>query len=61
MYGDPSTSSGLTQNAITDAEKMGFAFKGTIACPIKKTYSKHFEKYTQFIPKDFIIILQKHR
>ena len=59
VYGDPSTSQGLTKYAITDAESMGFKFRGTISCPIKKTIAKHSEKYTQFIPKDFIIILQK--
>ena len=60
VYGDPSTDTGLTKQAIQDAEDVGFDYKGLITCPIKKTISKHAEKYTQFIQKDFIIILQKH-
>lgn len=59
VYGDPSTSTGLTKHAIIDAESMGFKFRGIISCPIKKTIAKHSEKYTQFISRDFIIILQK--
>ena len=59
VYGDPSTDTGLTKQAIYDAEDIGFEYRGMITCPIKKTMSKHAEKYMQFIPKDFIIILQK--
>ena len=59
VYGDPSTDSGLTKKAIIDAEKIGFKNRGIISCPIKKNISKHSIKYTQFIPKDFILILQK--
>ena len=59
VYGDPSTESGLTKKAIIDAKMIGFQHKGTISCPIKKMKAKHSVKYTQFIPKDFILILQK--
>ena len=59
VYGNPSTADGLTGYAIKDAESLGFRFSGTISCPIKKTVARHSEKYTRFIPKDFVIILQK--
>lgn len=59
VYGDPSTDNGLTKQAVLDAEHIGFKHVGTISCPIKKTQGKRGTKYTQFIPKDFIIILQK--
>ena len=59
VYGDPSTDTGLTKKAVMDAKEIGFKHRGTISCPIKKIKSKHHVKYTQSIPKDFILILQK--
>lgn len=59
VYGDPSTDGGLTRQAIIDSEDMGFRHVGTISCPIKKKLAKRGTKYTQFIPKDYIMILQK--
>ena len=59
VYGDPSTNNSLTTYAIEDSKELGFYHKGTISCPIKKTMAKHYVKYTQSIPRDFIIVLQK--
>ena len=59
VYGDPSTENSITRTAVDDAKSIGFSYKGLISCPIEKKSSKHHTKYRRFIPKDFILILQK--
>ena len=59
VYGDPSTDGSLTGRAIMDAREIGFRYAGRITCPIKKTIMKRHIQSVRFIPKEFIIILQK--
>ena len=59
VYGDPSTENSITRTAVDDAKSIGFSYKGLISCPIEKKNLKHHTKYRRFIPKDFILILQK--